>query len=170
VKAGADDVLVRGVDDERATLSRILADARGSRTTFDVLQAVAPLLNAEGASILAYCLEHANRALTVEMMARDLGVHRKTLVNRLAAAHLPVPSVLVAWCRLLLAARLMEDESRATEQIAFALDFGSGAALRNMLRRYTGLRPNEIRANGGLSCVVAHFLNALMNAQQLSAL
>ena len=46
-----------------------------------------------------------------------------TLVDRLATAGLPTPSAMIAWCRLTLAAQMLEDPARSVEQIALLLDF-----------------------------------------------
>ena len=160
-KAGVDDVLVREYDVVGVVLRQVLASARGRRTASEVLPALAAQLPAEVMPIITCCLEQAGHAVTVEAIARQLGVHRKTLVNRMAAAGLPPPSAVIAWCRLLLAARLLEDPGRSVEQVALALDFGSGTALRNMLRRYARLRPAEVRERGGLRCVLELFVQAL---------
>jgi AraC-like DNA-binding protein len=148
-KAGVDDVLVRGIDDVASTVRRIVAGAGARRAASDLLPALRPLLPDDVVPIVACCLEHAAHAITVGQVAALLGVHRKTLVNRLALAGFPTPSAMIAWCRLLLAARLLEDRGRSVEHVALALEFGSGAALRNMLRRYTGLRPGELRQGDG---------------------
>jgi AraC-like DNA-binding protein len=106
---------------------------------------------------LRYCLEHARRDLSVEEVAAAMGVHRKTLVDRLRAARLPPPRAMIGWCRLLMAARMLDDPARTVEQVALKLDFPSGAALRNMFKRYTGLRTAEVRENGGVRCLVHAF-------------
>lgn len=160
-KAGVDDVLVREYDDVGELLRGVLASARGRRTASEVLPIVAPLVPADVLPIVASALEQAGRATSVEEIARTLGVHRKTLVNRMSVAGLPPPSAVIAWCRLLLAARLLEDPGRSVEHVAVALEFGSGTALRNMLRRYTRLRPADVRACGGLRCVLELFVQAL---------
>jgi AraC-like DNA-binding protein len=90
-----------------------------------------------------------------------MGVHRKTLVDRLKAAHLPSPRAMIGWCRLLMAARLLDDPGRTVEQVALKLDFPSGAALRNMFKRYTGLRTTEVRENGGVRCLLHAFKREL---------
>jgi AraC-like DNA-binding protein len=160
-KAGVDDVLVREYDDVGTLLRGVLASARGRRTASEVLPMITPHVAPEVVPIIACCLEMAGRATSVEAVARRLGVHRKTLVNRMSVAGLPTPSAVIAWCRLLLAARLLEDPGRSVEHVALALEFGSGTALRNMLRRYTRLRPADVRAGGGLPRVLHLFLQAL---------
>ncbi|MGH7718210.1 MAG: helix-turn-helix domain-containing protein [Gemmatimonadaceae bacterium] len=109
-----------------------------------------------GASpIVAYCLEHGHRALTVAEVARHLGLNRKTLLNRLAAARLSPPGAVISLCRLLHATRLLEDPRRSAESVALALHFSSAAHLRAMYRRYTGLHGGrEVREKGGLRYVL----------------
>jgi methylphosphotriester-DNA--protein-cysteine methyltransferase len=70
---------------------------------------------------------------------------------------------------LMVCARLLEDPGRSVSQVAMLADFPSSTSLRNMLRRYTGLRPLEIRENGGLRCVLHAFKQAVEKAGLASA-
>lgn len=160
-RAGVNDLILRGVDDVGVALRSAIASAQDHCSAEHVLEAIEPIVPATVVPFIGYCLEHARRALSVAEVATALGVHRKTLVDRLTAASLPSPSAIIAWCRLILAARLLEDPARSVEQVALLLDFPSGASLRNMLKRYTGLRPAEIRENGGMRCVIHVFRQAL---------
>jgi AraC-like DNA-binding protein len=160
-RAGADEIILRGVDDVGVVVRSVFAHAGMLRVAAQALQVLAPGLPPEVVPVVSHCLVHAREAPSVEQLAGAFGIHRKTLVNRLATAGLPSPSVLISWGRLLLAARLLEDPGRSVEQVGLALNFGSGGALRSMLRRYTGLRPYEIRENGGMDCVLHLFRKAL---------
>jgi AraC-like DNA-binding protein len=112
-----------------------------------------------------YCLTNAHTAPTVEHTAAALGVRRQTIAARLAVAMLPTASSLVSWGRLLLAARLLEDAERSVERVAHALAFDSGSALRHMLMRYTGLRPAQVRARGGLAEVLPLFVAGVVGGR-----
>jgi len=138
IRAGADEVVLRGSDDMRVAFRRVLLQAASARAASEALTLLRKVVPRAGESVLAYCLAQADRPLTVDEMARDLGVHRKTLCNRAAAAGLPSPSTLISWCRLFHAARLLGESGASVERTALVLGFGSGTALRNMLRRYTG--------------------------------
>ncbi|HYJ80378.1 MAG TPA: helix-turn-helix domain-containing protein [Longimicrobiaceae bacterium] len=83
----------------------------------------------------------------------------RTLRRALRAAGLPAPEQLLAWRRLLHAARLLED-GRSADSVARTLDFSSGSALRKSLRLATGLRPREVVASGGLAFLAERFLAA----------
>jgi AraC-like DNA-binding protein len=156
-RAGIDEVILRGHDDVGVSVRALLSRAGSRSAVAAAMRALERPAPAPADAILAYCLEHARESLTVDGLAAALGVDRKTLFNRLTAGALPPPSVLISWCRLFIAAQLLEDEMRTVEQVALALGFGSGKALRNMFRRYTGLRPAEVRRRGGLRCVAALF-------------
>jgi AraC-like DNA-binding protein len=163
-KAGVDQLVFQGVDDLRTPLRGAVQAALDQVSAKSLLADLEPLVPANVVPFLKYCLEHARRDTSVEEVAEALGVHRKTLVDRLNAANLPSPSNFVSWSRLLLAARILEDPGRTVEQVALLLDFPSGTALRNMMKRYTGLKSSEVRQNGGVSCVLHAFKRALLAA------
>jgi AraC-like DNA-binding protein len=129
-----------------------------------VLREVRPMLPATVRPIVEHCVLRARTPLTVAGVARALGVHRKTLVNKLRRAGFPGPRAIIGWSRLLLAAHALEDPGRPVERIALDLEFASATAMCNMLRRYTGLRPREVRENGGVACVLHLFTRALGDA------
>ena len=156
-RAGVNDLVLRGVDDLRITLRGALSAASDHCSARWLLRELEPVVPSNVLPMLRYCLENGRRALTVEEVAEALGVHRKTLVDRLGSAGMPTPSAIISWCRLLVSARLLEDPGRSVEQVALLLDFPSGTSMRNMVKRYTGLRPGEVRENGGVNCVLHAF-------------
>ena len=62
---------------------------------------------------------------------------------------------------MIVAVRLLDEPIYTLEQVALRLDFPSGTALRNMLIRYTGLGPRELRENGGVRCALHLFKREL---------
>jgi AraC-like DNA-binding protein len=163
-RAGVNDLVLRDVDDVKVTLRASLTSAADHCSARAIAAELDPLVPANIAAMIRFCLENGRRALTVEDVAAALNVHRKTLVGRLNAAGLPTPSAIIAWCRLLVSARLLEDPGRSVEQVALMLDFPSGTSMRNMVKRYTGLRAGELRENGGLRCVLHAFKRELTQA------
>ncbi|WP_025413866.1 helix-turn-helix domain-containing protein [Gemmatirosa kalamazoonensis] len=161
-RAGVSEVLLRGVDDVRLVLGRTIEHARRQCVVDQVYERLAPRLPEAARPIVACFLRHAASTTTVSDAASELGVHRKTLVNRMAAAHLPPPRVINSWCRLLVAAELLDAPGRSVNQVAVDLSFSSGTALRNMLKRYTDLTPSALRAKGSLATLDALFLRALL--------
>lgn len=97
---------------------------------------------------------------TVPEVARRAGCSPRTLRRTLAAAGLPSPEQLLAWRRLLHAARLLEDPGRSVESVARTLELSSGAALRKTLRAMAGLRPRDLAQRGGVRLLAARFLAA----------
>lgn len=160
-RAGVNDLVLRGVDDLRTTLRGAVQSALDHCSAKGMLGELRPLVPPSVEPFLRFCLENGRRNLTVEEVAIALGVHRKTLFDRLNAAGLPSPSLIIAWARLLTAARMLEDPGRSVEQVALLLDFPSGTSLRNMMKRYTGLRSGEVRENGGVRCVLHAFKREL---------
>jgi AraC-like DNA-binding protein len=163
-RAGVNDLVLRGVDDLRLTLRSAVQTALDHCSAKAMLEEIEPLVPANLLPILRYCLENGRRNLKVEGVAVALSVHRKTLRDRLNAAGFPSPSSLISWCRLLVAARMLEDRGRSVEQVALLLDFPSGTSLRNMMKRYTGLVSSEVRENGGVRCVLHVFKRELAAA------
>lgn len=156
-RAGVNDLVIRGVDDLRLPLRSAITTAQDHHSAKGILKELESVIPPAVLPILQYCLENGRRGLTVAQVATAMGVHRKTLVDRLSAAGFPSPSAVISWCRLMVAARLLEDPGRSIEQVALVLDFPSGTSMRNMVKRYTGLRPAEVRENGGMRCILHAF-------------
>jgi AraC-like DNA-binding protein len=94
---------------------------------------------------------------TVPELARAALCSPRTLRRTLSGAGLPPPEELLAWRRLLYAGRLLDD-GRSADSVARALDFSTGSALRKSLKRHTGLRPADLRRQGGFGAVASLFL------------
>lgn len=168
-RAGIDDLVFRGTDDVRGILAMVQLRSEQHRMAKVVLRELSASIPQGVESLFSFLLEHAAEALTVERAAAALGVHRKTLVNRFARAGWPPPGAVISWTRLLAAARLLEDPGRTVEQVALQLEFQSGNALRTMLRRYTALRPAEVREKGGLRCVLRCFRQSIAECREPSS-
>jgi AraC-like DNA-binding protein len=108
-----------------------------------------------------FCLHNATRDLTVADLADAVCWPCRTLDARFTREHVPPPSRVVGWCRLLVCARLLEDSGRSVESIAFETGFSSGGALSAMFRRFIGLRCREVRKNGGSAFILRAFIDDL---------
>jgi AraC-like DNA-binding protein len=165
-RAGVHELVIRGFDDAGVRLRVALAHAQELAAASEVLRELERDVPRALQPFVRYCLERAAEAPSVGVVARAMGVHRKTLVNRARAAGLPSPLRLIGWCRLLLAARLLEDPGRRVEQVALWLEFPSATSLRNMLKRYVGLRPSELRERGGWRAVLEAMRRAIRARRQ----
>lgn len=154
VRAGVHELVIAGIDDAATALRAALARAARRSSAERIFGRLAELVPADAQPLVRYCLEHAATALSVPELAAALGVSRQTLAARLRAAHLPAPRELAAWCRLLLAADLLA-AGRTVDQVALTLDYPSANAFRNLLRRYAGVGPAELRGDGSDGLLVA---------------
>lgn len=159
--AGVNELLFHGVDDTGAALRAVLAAARQSTVGHIVAEALVPHVPDSLWPLIRHVAAHPAESQRVADVARVLGYHRKTLVNHCAKACAPPPQELIAWCRIAVVGHLLDSSTSTVEAIALQLDFPSDTALRNLLKRYVGLRATTIRASGGLSAVVAAFQRAV---------
>ena len=153
VRLGVDGLVLRGYDDTGVVLRnalRVAEHRRGSTTAIGELQ---PLLPPPVLRVLTHCLSSVHDGLSVDRIARSLGVHRRTLVKQFAGSHL-TPRQIIGWARLIVAGRLLEDRFRPVDAVARDVDLADGTALRNLLMRYTALRPRDVRHGGGAQCVL----------------
>ena len=162
---GFDAMVVAGEGDDPGALQQVIerAMARGAGELLRKgLGDTAP--TARDAALA--CVARAHERLSPEKLARLLGVRRRALTERLVRAGLPAPQRLIAWGRLIVAGRLLEDPDRKADAIAMTLDFPSGSAFRNTCQRYLGATPQEIRERGGAGYVVSAFLRVTGRAQR----
>ena len=160
-QAGLTGLLVAGSADERlAALSEVLEalqQAEDEVTARRAWAAVAPDVPEPARVVVEYCLRHGRRALTVDDLARALGMHRKTLWGRLGRAGLPSPERVINWARLLHAAQRLETTDTPLARVASEYEYGTPGALRNMLNRYAGLAPAIVKRPGGFELVLSAF-------------
>lgn len=160
-RAGIDGLIIRGIDDEPTALRGALDVAQRGCVQAVVIEAVKEIVHPDTAGFIEHCLIHAGPSLSIRRAASALGIDRKTLLNRLTQQRLPAPREIMAWCRVLVAARLLEDPGRSVEQVGFTMGCGSGTALRNLFVRHTGLTPSQVRAHGGMRHVLPMFATIL---------
>ena len=105
---------------------------------------------------------------TVETLAAHLGVHRQTLATWCRNQQFLHPEEVLIWSRLLLVAAMLEGSGRSANALATELDFPSVVALRNQLKRYTGMTALEVR-DRGLDAVLRVFDKAVKRAKDRPA-
>lgn len=154
---GVRRVVCRDEDDGaprfRAILREALSDACATRIAAELEDVLSPELSA----FLSQVVSSAGAPVCPDQVARVHFCHPKTLRQRLRAANLPPTNKLIIWARMLHAACLLEDPGRSVESVAQALDFPSPSALHKQMRRYVGLAPREVAAQGGLARAAAQF-------------
>ena len=158
-RAGVHDVMFGSIDDQGRAVRRFVDTAAKACGIDDILRSITPGLNEALLPFVRYCLEHPH-VNSVAAAADALGVHRKTLFIHCRGASAPPPGIIMTWCRLLLAAHLLATSLRSVEAVALDLGFASATALRNITKRYTGLRPTEFRDGNAVPAVTRAFLAA----------
>lgn len=156
-KAGVSELVIRGRDDVRNAVNRVMRATSRQEIARFILAGVEGEVPEEVRPIVRLCLERANDALTVTKLARLVGVHRRTLHNRLRRISTVTPRALIGWTRILVAGYHLEKQQRSVESIAFTLGFSSASALWNMIHRYMGCSPQRMRVAGGLAYGLAQF-------------
>jgi AraC-like DNA-binding protein len=155
--AGVHELVFKHQDDHAVLLRGILSSAEQACAADLVLHHLDPHLPPRIRALVEYCLTNPEQAHSVDEVARALGVNRKTLVNHCRAEGFPPPGSVVAWCLILLTTGLLATPGVTVERIAVQLNFPSATGLRNMLKRYTGLRPGELRTPEALAALCARF-------------
>lgn len=166
--AGVSELLFCGLDDTGSALNEVLSAARQASVGETVAETLMRIVPSLLWPFVRHVSMHPNEAKRVSVLATALGYHRKTLVNHCAQANVPPPQELLAWCRLAVVGYLLETTTQTIEAIALQLDFPSDTALRNLMKRYVGLRAGDVRHGGGLQCVVAAFERAIAAQRQMT--
>ena len=157
-RAGVHELVFRGVDDGTTTFQQTLARASQSSAAREVLNAIAPVVSAEALRTVEACVQYAWPEFNSRALAQALGMNVKTLVKHCRTSGLPTPGALLNWVRLMVVAYLLESEGRALEHVAASFGLDSASPLRNLMKRYTGMRATEVRSEGGLKVVIEAFL------------
>jgi len=157
-RAGVHELVFRGIDDAGETFRQTLARASQTSAAREVLNALRPVIAPEAMSIVETTVQYAWPDFGSRALAHVLGMNVKTLVKQCRASGLPSPGALLNWVRLMVVAYLLEAEGRALEHVAAAFGLDSASPLRNLMKRYTGLRSLEVRTGGGLKVVIEAFL------------
>jgi AraC-like DNA-binding protein len=153
--AGVHEFVFAGIDDQGTTFRTILAKARRGCAADWVMQQMRSIIPPRLHRLVEAILTHPDRVISIPTLAAELGVHRKTLFNWCERAAFLPPAELLAWARLALVAYHLESTGCTVETIAIELSYPSDTALRNTIKRYTGLRASEIRRSGGVACVLS---------------
>jgi AraC-like DNA-binding protein len=168
-QAGAAEIVQKG-EDFRHAFAAILSTAGHRVNARRMLERLEPVLPPQSRPLFEYLLENGEEPLTIEQAAAAVGVARRTLEKRLSRLGYPAPETLIGWCRLLLAAHLLEEQGRTFDEVALQLSFPSGMALRSMLKRYTGVSGRAAReGQGPVALVLTHLTEQLSTPQARAA-
>ncbi len=154
---GMDEIALHGWDTLPDVVGRVLR-ANGTRDmTAEIMRRVRGGIGTmpdNASAIVGYCVEHARPGLTVEQLAVEVGLSRRTLAYRLRDARLPAPESLIMWTRLLVAAWLLRDPDCSVNAAARALGWREVSGLRSLTMSYLGCQPTVLRQPGAISQIV----------------
>lgn len=148
LRAGMDAVILDTERPPRQQLGTLITEARGAALS----RVLHPHLPSQGHArlrrLIEACFYNPARTHSVESIARLLRVNRRTLLHWCQTAGALRPEEIVGWCRLVLAAHMIEYQQQATSIVARELRYSTPSGLRNQLRRYTGMKPTDLREDG----------------------
>jgi AraC-like DNA-binding protein len=149
IRAGASEVILRDIDDDRFSLGRLLASSRLSSGFSEAAASADTIVPLELRLAVRHALYNASSGLTAERLAAEVGLRRRTLSKRARRRGLVGVRMLISSARVLLAIGMSARDRWCAEEIAANLGFSSAAGLRNMLKRHTGLSlPAAVRRGG----------------------
>ena len=99
-------------------------------------------------------------------LAAILGVTETTVIRRCERLRLPPPRRILAWVRVLLAARLLEDPERTSQGVAYACGYATEAGLRRVVQRLPGRGHRRAGGRGPLRTASATFLAELREGRE----
>jgi AraC-like DNA-binding protein len=145
--AGVHDILIAGITDDGHVARQIIRDACRRGAAELVLREVARLVPRRLLPFVQAAIRNPAKS-SVTLIAQHLDIHRQTPNWWCREERYLRPEELLVWSRLFLVAALLELTSRTLDSIANDLDYASPTALRNQLKKYTGLTATEVRAAG----------------------
>jgi AraC-like DNA-binding protein len=114
---------------------------------------------------LVTAIRWTDECLTAAGLASECGVSLLALRRRLREAGLPSPRRLLAWCRLLHAARLLESTRASTERVGHVVGYASGPAFRNACRGMLHVQPHDLAGMGGFRFVLERMRQELLRQE-----
>lgn len=114
-------------------------------------------LTGRGRAILNAAIDIVIAGRHAHDLARELHIHRDTLLRWCHEARLPVPRQLLMWLRVLLAAELLDNPGQTVEHVACACGYSSDDALARALQRRLGIRPTALRRLGAFQIAATEF-------------
>lgn len=127
--------------------SMLLSMPRHSQTGYAVLPLSPPHSDAKVREAEAYLQERFDHAVSIEQLARMVGMSPRNLIRRFKAATGRVPGDYVQTLRVAAARELLERGAGASvQEVCSQVGYEDVAFFRHLFRRHTGLSPAEYRS------------------------
>ena len=161
VHSGVDGIVWGGAMETGPALRSAVAQARREAIVAAIRKRISALHPRPLHTVIAFSVHNPVDASSITAVAAAVGKSRRTLINLCTRHRALPPRRLVTWCRLLTAGTLLRHAPGSVERVALQLGFASSVSFRGLLRRYAGLRPEEVRAEQGLERMFARFEEAV---------
>lgn len=162
---GVSEVIVRGMEDTPAGVRRAVRFAQG-KVLQGVLEEILPAyFSGRVRRILFAAAEAIGAGGHAPDLAAALGVTETTVMRRCERLRLPPPRRLLAWVRVILAARLLDQPGRTGQSVAAACGYATEVGLRRVLQNLLGMGVTELRSRGALDTAARAFLRELREAR-----
>lgn len=158
-------IILQGHDDTPEGLRQSLRHARGRAFQGIVNDILPHYVSGRRRRLILAAAEAVCAGGRSEDYAAVTGVSESTLLRYCAQNALPPPRRLLAWLRVLLAARLLDD-GRRVQDVARASGYAAESPLRTALRELVGESASGLRARGALESVSRALLRELLERRE----
>lgn len=167
---GVSEVIVEGVEDTPAGIAKAIRFAQGKLLQGLMEEVLPTYLPGRVRRLIFAAAEAVSAGGHSPDLAAILGVTETTVIRRCERLRLPPPRRILAWMRVLLAARLLEDAARTSQGVAYACGYATEAGLRRVVQNFLGVGITELRRQGPLRTASATFLAELREGREGVAL
>ena len=150
-QAGVDEILLTGTEDHPTRLRQAFARAAEWSVARSMAWACAPVPPALTPPRTRTVVTSIAEVRSAADLASRLGQSIRELRTQLSSEGLFPPRVVLAYLRVLAAARRFSDSEQAVEQVALQVGYSSGTALDNACNHLLSVTPSDIRRKGGLA-------------------
>lgn len=95
----------------------------------------------------AYMEANYARNVSIEGLARDLGMSSRNFIRRFKSATGRQPGNYLQALRVAVAKEMLEDAARSVQTVSLAVGYDDAAFFRDVFKRCTGMTPGEYREN-----------------------
>ncbi len=156
-----DEICVMGAEDHPQRLREIVRKAVLRSTARAIERSMVTMPPCMTTVQLERLLSRINDLRCPKDLASALDSPLPRLRRELRQAGLPTPRKLLAWLRVFVAARLLQDSHWSTERVGLELGCSSGTSFLNTCRNTVNATPTEIRKLGGVRFVAERFQSGI---------